>query len=92
MKLASPVSQTSWKGGKRLHGNCFKQGQCAGNSPSLVCVGRIVAEAQGRLMGFSELLWTRFLGHYIPQCAFNTDLYFVNKLCFRFDAELAVLI
>lgn len=53
---------------------------------------RVVAEAQGRLMGLSELLWTRFLGLYIPQCAFNTDLSLANKLYFRLDAELTVLI
>lgn len=92
MKLASPISQTSWKGGKRLHENCFQVEQCAGISLSLVCVGRIVVEGQGRLMGLSELLWTRFLGLYIPQCAFYTDLYLANKLCFRLDAKLTVLI
>lgn len=66
MKLESPISQTSWKEGKRLHKNCFKLGQYARKSLSLVCVGRVVAKAQGRLMGLNEMLWTRFLGHHIP--------------------------
>lgn len=43
-------------------------------------------------MGLSELLWTRFLGYYIPQCAFSTDLYLANKLDFRLDAQLTMLI
>lgn len=46
MKLASPISQTSWKGGKRLHENCFQVGQCAGKSLNLLCVGRVVAEGR----------------------------------------------